>query len=117
MHDACMRNQYTEKHRSDLLKLVTSGRETVSQAAARLGVKPSTAYYWVRRGTGGAPVRPRPGKPSMLEAAPTFVRVVPRGDVEASIALRVGGAEIRVRRDFDGELLRAVVEALRGGAT
>jgi hypothetical protein len=37
-------------------------------------------------------------------------------ETESTIAVRVGAAEIQVRRDFDADLLRAVVEALRGGA-
>jgi len=53
----------------------------------------------------------------LLDAPPTFVRVVPSGGIGAAIAVRVGGAEIQVRRDFDGDLLRAVVDALRGGET
>ena len=47
---------------------------------------------------------------------PTFMRVVPSREVDAVIAVRVGTAEIRVGRDFDAALLRAVVEALGGGA-
>jgi hypothetical protein len=35
--------------------------------------------------------------------------------VGATVEVRIGGAEIQVRRGFDGQLLRAVVEALRGG--
>jgi transposase-like protein len=109
-----MRNDYTDKQRSELVRLAASGRVTVSQAAAQLGIKPSTAYYWVRR---AAPARiGRRGAETGLTEAPTFVRVVPSGDVEAGIAVRVGGAELQVRRGFDEDLLRAVVDALRGGA-
>lgn len=112
-----MRNQYTGKQRSDLLRLVASRRATVAEAATQLGVTPSTAYYWVRRAATIAPRRARASRPPLLEGPPTFVRVVPSGTVDAGIAVRVGSAEIRVRRDFDGELLRAVVDALSGGAT
>jgi hypothetical protein len=37
-------------------------------------------------------------------------------ETEATIAVRVGAAEIQVRRDFDADLLRSVMEALRDGA-
>jgi hypothetical protein len=41
------------------------------------------------------------------------VRLVPSDDAaDATIAVRVGAAEIQVRRGFDGELLRAVVATL-----
>jgi transposase-like protein len=107
-HHAGMRRQYTSKQRSELVELVTAGRATVSEAAARMGVAPSTAYYWVRR---GSPVSKARGL-----AEPTFVRLVPTSAIHAAITLRVEGAEIQVGRDFDRDLLRAVVEALRGGA-
>ena len=45
-----------------------------------------------------------------------FVRVVASREVGASVVVRVGGAEIHVRRDFDADVLCAVVEALRGVA-
>ena len=48
--------------------------------------------------------------------APEFVRVVASREVGAGVVVRVGGAEIHVRRDFDAEVLCAVVEALRGVA-
>jgi len=114
-----MRRQYTSKQRSELVDLVTAGRATVSEAAARIGVAPSTAYYWVRRG--GAVVRAPQARASSVSKArglaePTFVRLVPTSAIHAAITLRVEGAEIQVQRDFDRDLLRAVVEALRGGA-
>lgn len=87
----------------------------MSDAAIRLGVKPSTAYYWVKGTATGALARTRSGKARLLDSPATFVRVVPSRAVDATIAVRVGGAEIQVRRDFDSDLLRAVVDALRGG--
>ena len=118
-HHGGMRRHYTSKQRSDVVGLVTTGRATVSEAAARMGVTPSTAYYWVKRE--GALVRTRPGRPSPASKArglaePTFVRLVASSEAPAAITVRVGDAEIQVRRDFDRDLLRAVVEALGGGA-
>jgi len=109
-----MRKHYTDKQRSDLVALATSGRTTILEAAAQLGVRPSTAYYWMRGAPSTTPSRIRPAGPERV-ATPTFVRVVPSGAPESALAVRVGGAEIRVRRGFDPELLRNVVEALRGG--
>ena len=114
-----MRKQYTSEERSELVDLVVGGRATVAEAAAQLGVTPVTAYAWLkrsgaRRGRGersGGSRRPRPSI-----SPPTFVRVLRAGDVAATMEVRIGGAEIRVRHGFDVELLRAVVEALRGGA-
>ena len=45
--------------------------------------------------------------------APAFVRVVPSREIVAGIVVQVGGAEIHVCREFDADLLCAVVEALR----
>jgi ABC-type amino acid transport substrate-binding protein len=47
---------------------------------------------------------------------PNFVRVVRSGDLPAAILVRVGSAEVEVRRGFDADLLRAVVRALQGAA-
>jgi transposase-like protein len=95
-----MRRRYTDDERRELVELVKSGRATTREAAARLGVTASTAYWWMKRAHG----------------EPTFVRLVRASEAEAAIAVRVGRAEIEVRRGFDVELLRAVVEALGGGA-
>jgi transposase-like protein len=103
-----MRKQYTRKQRSDLVDLVTAGAG-VSEAAARLGVTPSTAYSWVRGATATDRDRPR------LAGAPRFVRVVPRREAGVAITVRVRAAEIEVWPGFDADLLRAVVEALAGG--
>jgi transposase-like protein len=113
-----MRRQYTGKQRSELVDLVNAGRTTVSEAAARLGVAPSTAYYWMRSAATTMPGRRarRRGPKAQALATPRFVRVVPSRAVEAAIMVRVGAAEMQVRRDFDADLLRAVVEALREGA-
>lgn len=90
----------------------------MSEAAARLGVAPSTAYYWTRSAATIRPGRParRRGPKARAPGTPRFVRVVPSGAVEAAIAVRVGAAEIQVRRGFDADLLRGVVAALREGA-
>jgi transposase-like protein len=115
-----MRRHYTGEQRSDLVDLVAGGKATVSEAAARLGVRSSTAYYWMRqaaegRGPKRLSRRSRKG-PGVIDT--TFVRLVPSsGEVDAAIAVRVGDAEIQVRRGFDEELLRAVVVVLGGGAT
>ena len=99
-----MRRQYTDEERSELLDLVRSGRATVAEAASRLGVTLSTAYKWRRDAASAAP------------AAPTFVRVLRSRDADTTaIVVRVGGAEVEVRRDFDAVLLRQVVETLGRG--
>jgi transposase-like protein len=113
-----MRRRYTGKQRSELIELVSGGRATVSEAAARLGVTPSTAYYWVRDAAPAMAGRSASRRRLTAQApvTPRFVRVVPSQAVEARIAVRVGAAEIQIRRDFDADLLRAVMEALREGA-
>lgn len=119
-HHAGMGRQYTREQRSELVELVTAGQSTLPEAAARLGVPYSTASYWVRK----ASRPPRAGKTTRMRRlaktgsvpAPTFLQLVRAGDIGATLEVRIGGAEIQVRRGFDGQLLRAVVDALRGGA-
>jgi len=109
-----MRRKYTERERLDLIELVTAGRATVAEAATRLGVTLSTAYKWMRDRASGQERRLRRlSGPSL--AAPTFVRVLSSRETDAAIAVRVGAAEIQIRRAFDADLLRAVVEALGDG--
>lgn len=118
-HHARMHRQYRSKQRTDLVALVASGRATVAEAAARQGVTLSTAYRWARRAgpeqSRGTDDRRAPAGRRGVE--PRFVRLVPSSEVGAAIAVRVEGAEVQVRRGFDVELLRAVVEALRGSST
>jgi transposase-like protein len=103
-----MRKQYTSEQRSTLLAVMSGGGVTVAKAAARLGVAAPTAYLWVRRARDEA--RRVDGG-----AAPRFARLVSAARLDDAISVRVGYAEIRVRRGFDDELLRAVVAALREG--
>jgi transposase-like protein len=114
-----MRRRYTGEQRSELVKLVAAGQSTLPDAAARLDVPYSTASYWVRKagkvlGAHKATRTPRFGQARPV-TAPAFVQLVRAGDTGATLGVRIGGAEIHVRRGFDGQLLRAVVEALRGG--
>lgn len=53
-----MLRQYTAEQRRELIDLVTAGRATIFEAAARLGVPPSTAYSWARRAA-AQPLPPR----------------------------------------------------------
>lgn len=106
-----MRRHYTAEQRGQLLDFVASGR-SVREAAARLGIAPSTASYWVRRAAKNAkPPRQRAARRGGLP--PAFARLVREHEV-ASIEVRVGGATLQVAPGFDAELLRAVVAALRG---
>ena len=107
-----MRKRYTEEERSALVDLVTDRGATVSEAAARLGVRASTAYLWVRKAAEAS--GRRPGRRGRAAGPPTFVQVVRAAELAAMMAVRVGSAEVQVRRGFDAALLRAVVEALRG---
>ena len=113
-----MRRQYTAEQRREFIDLVTAGRATIPEAAARLGVPPSTAYYWARK----AATQPRPprkatralvpAKPSSA-APPAFVQLIRASDTASVIKVRIGRTTIQVRRGFDAELLRAVIELLR----
>jgi transposase-like protein len=117
-----MRKRYTSEQRSALVEMVRAERTTVSEAAARLGVTTSTAYLWMRQADA---VGARRGNEKHQQnrylsprtvMPPNFVRVVRSGDLPAAILVRVGSAEVEVRRGFDADLLRAVVRALQGAA-
>src|SRR5262245_5288426 len=114
-----MRRHYTGEQRSALIELVSAGGSTVSEAATRLGVNASTAYQWMKQagegvGRSGAEQREASRRRRQV-ARPTFVQLVRTGDLDATLVVRVGDAEVAVRRGFDADLLRAVVGALRGG--
>ena len=83
---------------------------TVPEAATRLGVTTSAAYNWV------AASRKTP-KPSGAQppAGTAFARLVPSAAADSGMVVRVGGAEVLVRRGFDGDLLQAVVATLAEG--
>ena len=83
---------------------VRASGEPVKVVAKRLGVRESTAYYWVKR--------------ARRAESPKFARVVPMGrEAAASLSIDVGGVVIRVDAGFDGALLRDIVPALKGGLT
>ena len=111
-----MRRHYTAKQRSELVELVRVGGATVCEAAARLGVTSSTAYNWMRATAVSAPGQMAGGsraRSTRMVTTPAFVRVVASREMGAVIVVKVGAAEIHVRREFDADLLCAVVEALR----
>lgn len=116
-----MRRRYTGEQRSALVDLVTARRASVSEAATRLGVTASTAYQWMKLASAGAPRRRgaeqrAPSRKKRQLVPPTFVQLVRTDDLAATIAVRVGSAEVQVQRGFDADLLRAVVQALQGDA-
>ncbi len=112
-----MRRRYTREQQCELVDLVTEGRATVPEAAARLEVPHSTAYKWLRKTTAHAGKAARAARSAKGQAATTstFIQLVRAGEASSTITVQIGGAAIEVRRGFDAEILRSVVEALRGG--
>jgi transposase-like protein len=98
-----MRNR---EERTELIRAVSQGGETVRAAAMRLGVPISTAQRWVRNVT-AAPSPP---------AKTRFVEAIVDRVVTPTIRVRVGVAELEVRAGFDARLLREVAAALGGDA-
>jgi transposase-like protein len=82
-----------------LIEAVRTSGEPVKTVAMRMGVKESTAYYWMKR--------------ARAARVPEFVRVVPQSAVKASILVEVGGAVIRLESGFDAELLVEVMSVLK----
>jgi transposase-like protein len=103
---ARMRKSYTPNDRVGLCTAVKSG-ESVQSAARRLGITMTTAYTWLRKAA---------GEDTTVIAQPTFIELVAARASDAGLVVRVGAAEIDVRPGFDGALLRAVVDTLRGAA-
>lgn len=119
-----MRTQHTEEKRRRLVRLVTVEGQPAGAAARRLGVRPSTAYYWIRKAAVNAPApalasRAEPPAEAAAPLTPVFARLVRSEEKAAatSLELRIGGVTVVVRRGFDAALLRAVVEALTEAST
>lgn len=106
-----MRRQYPAEKRNRLLAL-TSGGVQICDAAQQLGVRPATAYYWVRQAAKEttAPVATKTLEP----ARPTFVQLIRATAPASCVEVRIGPATIAVKPGFDAELLRAIVAALSG---
>jgi transposase-like protein len=99
-----MGKRYKAREREQLVAAVRASGEPVKVVAKRLGVRESTAYYWVKR--------------ARRAERPKFARVVPMGRAPAaSLSIEVGGVVIRVDAGFDGAVLCEVVAALKGGLT
>jgi transposase len=127
-----MRRQYTEEERAQLIAIVLADGVPVPEAAAKLRVHESTAYNWIQRAKEQASARKalplaKKGEPQAI--TPRFVQVVraSRGTPAmastsasgnpAALEVHVAGVLIRVVSGFDAALLRAVLDALRGGAS
>jgi hypothetical protein len=99
-----MGKRYKEKERDRLIETVRASGQPVKLVAKRLGVKESTAYYWMKRARRAEP--------------PKFARVIPAALMSTgSMSIDVGGVVIRLDAGFDAALLREVVAALKGGLT
>jgi transposase-like protein len=95
---------YKAKERDRLIETVRASGEPVKMVAQRLGVRESTAYYWMKR--------------SRRAESPKFARVIPKPRTsEASLSIEVEGVVIRLDAGFDAALLRKVVVALKGERT
>jgi transposase-like protein len=115
-----MRRRYTHEQRCELIDLVTEERATVPEAATRLEVPYSTAYKWLRKpaarpARAGKDARAARSVGGPATTTSTFIQLVRAGEASPTITVQIGGAAIEVRRGFDAEILRSVVEALRGG--
>jgi len=99
-----MATTYMDTDQRALVAAVRGG-ERVAAAARRLGIKPSTAYGWLRRARGR--------DAEMGREAPTFLQLR-APPVRSALTVRIGAAVVEVRPGFDAALLREVVEALAG---
>jgi transposase-like protein len=99
-----MGKRYKARERERLIETVRASGEPVKVVARRLGVRESTAYYWMKR--------------ARSAAQPQFARVVPTAMMsKPSLSIDVEGVVIRLHAGFDAALLREVVTALKGGLT
>ena len=96
-----MSKRYRTKEREQLIETVRTSGEPVKAIAERMGVKKSTAYFWMKRARAARP--------------PEFARVIPTAErAKASMSIEVGAVVIRLDSGFDAALLREVVSALGG---
>ena len=117
-----MRRRYPAEKRAQLVALVTIEGAPILEAAHQLGVRPSTAYYWIRQAAKAssrpATKRARGAEPkSPAIAQPAFLQLVRASEPAAWFDVRVGPASISVKPGFDPELLRALVTALSGASS
>lgn len=99
-----MGKRYKAKDRQRLVEAVRMSGESVKVVAARMGVKASTAHYWVKQ--------------SREPKAAEFAMVVPASTgANSSMSVEVAGVMIHLEAGFDAELLREVVLALGGSST
>jgi transposase len=99
-----MGKRYKAQDRDRLIEAVRGSGEPVKVVAKRLGVRESTAYYWMKR--------------TRTAESLKFARVIPTARTsKASLSIDVEGAIIRLDAGFDAALLREVVAALKGGLT
>jgi transposase-like protein len=94
-----MGKRHKVKERERLIELVRTSGEPVKAIAERMGVKASTAYFWLKRAREATPLE--------------FARVIPTvRSSKAAMSLEVGGAVIHLESGFDADLLREIVSAL-----
>jgi len=99
-----MGKRYKAKDRERLVEAVRASGESVKVVATRMGVKESTAYYWIKQ--------------SRAPKLPEFALVVPASTrASASMSVEVAGVMIHLESGFDAELLREVVSALGRSST
>ena len=99
-----MGKRYKATERERLVKTIRSSGEPVKVVAERLGVKESTADYWMKQADRAEP--------------PKFARVIPTAPLSkasASVSIEVEGVVIRLDAGFNAKLLREIVAALKGG--
>jgi transposase-like protein len=99
-----MGKRYKAKQRERLIETVRVSGEPVKVVAKRLGVKESTAYYWMTQ--------------ARRAESPKFARVIPTAPTSpASLSIDVGGVVIRLDAGCGATFLCEVVAALKGGLT
>ena len=101
----------TEALWAERVRAWRSSGKTASTFAADEGLTLSSLRYWAAR------LVRKPAAPAMVRlvaksAGPAVV--MPVADAKTELVVEVGGAQVRVARGFDPELLRAVVGALGG---
>ena len=117
-----MRKRYLAEKRNQLVALVTTEGAPILEAAHQLGVRPSTAYYWIRQAA-KASAKPATKRARGAHqkapaiAKPAFLQLVRASEPAAWFDVRVGPASISVKPGFDPGLLRALVAVLSGASS
>ena len=103
----------TEAKWAERVRRWKASGQSADEYSVALGVRPSTLRWWSSRVKHVEALAEGNAEAAIPATGVRMVRVVARRkQVEGSLRLRIGAAQVEVRAGFDRALLRELVEAL-----